>query len=141
MLQSAETLSPARKAWATRKARADARNHIAAVKHGVATPSPVGDSPVVTLDWDDSPCGPGRRHYVVLDLGTKHVGLFYSPTLEVARIDRVTFDRIAVAARGVSRRRLSAYIRQKMEQWQQFYPNDCERALARAKRAIAALRG
>lgn len=141
MPQATETMSPAQKAWATRKSRLAARDHIAAVKHGVTAPSPVGDSRVVTLDWDDSPCGMGRRHYVVLELGTKHVALFYAPTLEGARIDRVTFDRLARPAKGISRRRLAAFIREKTEQWQRWYPDDSERAVARAKRALAALRG
>lgn len=106
-------MNAAQKAWATRRARESARIEIATVKAGIKTASPAYDPnrPVVDLWLDDQRVGCGRRRYVVLEVGTKIVRLFYPPLLALVTIDRLTFDRHARPARDAKPRAIRRIIR------------------------------
>lgn len=135
-----ESLSPAQKAWATRRARDEARAHIIARKLGVAAPCPLAGHRIVRFYSEDAAIGLGWRHFVVVTMDARTVTLFYVPRLLNLKIDRLTFDRYARPARGSSIRRTEHLIREAIASWKQLFPEDCERACARAHRALAALR-
>lgn len=113
LAEYAAPISAAAKAWATRRARDAARVEIAAIKAGVTKPSPAydPDKPVVDLWLDDARVGCGQRRYIVLEVGTKAVKLFYPPQLVLITVDRVTFDRHARPARDAKVRKLARIIR------------------------------
>lgn len=113
LAEHAVPMNAAAKAWATRRAHAAARVEIAAIKAGVTKPSPAfdPDKPVVDLWLDDARVGCGQRRYIVLEVGTKWVKLFYPPQLVLVTVDRVTFDRHARPARDAKVRKLARIIR------------------------------
>ncbi|CAN7378435.1 hypothetical protein LJR220_003367 [Bradyrhizobium sp. LjRoot220] len=90
-------LSPAQKAWETRRAKAaghalQERQKAIEVE---AAPSPLVDARMIeiALDLPDIACG--RRRYVVLDIGPRTVRLFSAPSLIGINITREEFDRRA----------------------------------------------
>lgn len=111
-------MNAAQKAWATRRARAEARSTIATIKRGVENPSPAYDAskPVVDLWLDDNRIGCGQRRFIVLECGTKAVKLFYPPQLATITVDRVTFDRHAKPAADAKPRKLARIIRDNVAQ-------------------------
>lgn len=113
LAEHAAPMNAAQRAWATRRAHAAARVEIAAIKAGVTRPSPAydPDKPVVDLWLDDAKVGCGQRRYIVLEVGTKAVKLFYPPQLVLVTVDRVTFDRHARPARDAKVRKLARIIR------------------------------
>jgi hypothetical protein len=113
LAELAAPMNAAQRAWATRRARDAARVEIAAIKAGVEQPSRAfdPDKPVVDLWLDDARVGCGQRRYIVLEVGTRWVKLFYPPQLALVTIDRVTFDRHAKPARDAKVRKLARIIR------------------------------
>lgn len=113
LAEIAAPMNAAQRAWATRRARDAARVEIATIKAGVTKPSPAfdPDKPVVDLWLDDARVGCGQRRFIVLEVGTKHVKLFYPPQLVLVTVDRVTFDRHAKPARDAKVRKLARIIR------------------------------
>lgn len=111
-------MNAAEKAWATRRARREARNMIATLKRGIENPSPAYDTdkPVVDLWLDDARIGCGRRRFIVLECGSKAVKLFYPPQLATITVDRITFDRHARPAADAKPRRLCRIIRDNIAQ-------------------------
>jgi|SRR5581483_12307170 len=139
-LELSPTLSPAQKAWATRKARDRARASIAAVKVGIAAPSPVvaGGDKVVDLYLDDSRVGCGLRRFVVLEVGRKWVKLFSAPQLATVTVDRPTFDRWAKPARDAKPRKIAEIIRRNVAEAKRLELSFSE---SRAKQAVRILVG
>lgn len=133
-------LSPAQKAWATRKARDQYRANAEAAKAPVVTASPLAGAKIVTINLPESKIGCGYRTFVVIEIGTKWVTLFYQPTLQNIRIARLDFDRRARPEPGATPRRTARLIRKKIEQWQLLNPEDCELAVKRGRAALRALR-
>ena len=97
-------MSPAKKAWETRRLRASARVDIEARKRPVAIEaSPNTEAKMVELCLGDppgtqkakSPIGTGFRRLIVIEVGTKTAKLFSVPYLTNITIDRATFDRKA----------------------------------------------
>lgn len=138
LLDAPRELSPARKAWATRRLQAAARSDIAAIKQGITEPSPVGQSAMVSLWIDDNSAGCGYRRFVVLSIGSKFVELFHAGTLARVKVDRLTFDRKAAAV-PFHKRIVVDIIRRNMEERQQLFPKDCARRVAWAKQALTVL--
>lgn len=139
-------LNAAQRAWATRRARDAARVEIATIKAGVTKPSPAydPDKPVVDLWLDDARVGCGQRRYIVLEVGTKHVKLFYPPQLVMITVDRVTFDRHARPARDAKVRKLARIIRDNVAAAKRVNEAAGKPVMpdggARAKQALRALR-
>ena len=106
-------LSPAQKAWETRRARDAARADIAAINRGIETKAPAfkESKPVVDINLDHHAIGSGTRRFVVLDCGKSFVRLFCYPTLTSITIDRLTFDRKAKYARDAKPATIAAIIR------------------------------
>lgn len=114
MLQSQPVhLSPAQRAWQTRRQMASVRADQETLKAGVAEPTPVlkTSKPVVDLWLDEPAVGCGQRRFVVLDVGERRVRLFYYPTLTSVTVDRLTFDRHAKYARDAKRGTITRIIR------------------------------
>lgn len=139
-------MNAAQKAWATRRAREAARVEIATKAKGIKTPSPAydPDKPVVDLWLDDSRVGCGQRRYIVLEVGTRLVKLFYPPRLIMLTIDRLTFDRHAKPAADAKPRTLRRIIRDNMAYAKRINEasgtNVMPEGGARAKQAIAVLK-
>lgn len=142
-LDTAE-LSPAKKAWLTRRLRDEARAEQAQRKQeaaeAAASVSPLDGEKIVSYWCDDPTIGCGSRLFVVMDIGPQWVQLFYAPRLCHLRVDRVTFDKYAKPSRGSSPRKTVAIIEQAMATWRQQYPDECELACRRGERAIEKLR-
>lgn len=99
-------LSPAMKAWETRRAKAEGRAIVEARKIEAAAPeimSPLADAKMVTLWLDRQDVGCGLRRYIVLDIGARIVRLFSAAKLITIDIDRAEFDRYARPVRGKAR--------------------------------------
>lgn len=117
MLQvSPQRLSPAQRAWQTRRALAAARADQEVIKAGITAPTQVlkTSKPVVDLWLDDVAVGCGQRRFVVLDVGERMVRLFYYPTLTTVTVDRLTFDRHARYARDAKRETITRIIRRNL---------------------------
>jgi hypothetical protein len=144
--QQFEQMSPAAKAWATRRARDAARAEIATIKAGVDKPSAAvnPDKPVVDLWLDDARVGCGQRRFIVLEVGTRWVRLFYPPQLALVTIDRVTFDRHAKPAKDAKVRKLARIIRDNVASAKRINEAAGKPVMpdggARAKQALAVLR-
>jgi hypothetical protein len=140
------TMNAAQKAWATRRARDAARADIVTLNKGVEAPSPAlnESKPVVDLYLHDSPVGSGLRRYIVLECGPKWVKLFYYPSLTMVRIDRLTFDRKAKAAKDAKKRTLARIIRANVELAERINRQAGKPVMAEggvwAKQALAVLR-
>jgi hypothetical protein len=137
LAQVPDKLSPAQKAWVTRRARDEKREIITATKTGVDTPSPLEGEKIVSMVIDDDT---GRRLYVVLEIGDRWATLLYVPQLSLHRVDRLSFDRYGRASPGSSPRKTARLIRQQMKTWKQCFPDQHELACKRGERAIAILR-
>lgn len=134
-------LSPAQKAWVTRRARDAQREIIETTKAGVDKPSPLAGEKIVALQIDeDNEIGSGRRLYVVVEIGDRWVTLFHPPQLVNRRVDRLTFDRYARPSPASSPKKTVALIRQMAKTWRQCFPDEHEMACRRGERAIAALK-
>lgn len=120
MPATATNLSPAQKAWVTRRAMqaASATVTVPAVAAPVSriiqlkpVAAPVADEPLVNLWVDDPAVGCGLRLFVVVDRGDRFVSLM-TPSLATIRVERKYFDRYAKpATRGVRRSRVAEIIR------------------------------
>ena len=96
-------LSPAQKAWETRRAMATARAAIEARTVEAAAPikpSQIEDAKMVELWLDRQDVGCGYRRYIVLEIGTRVVRLFSASKLITITVDRAEFDRHARPVRG-----------------------------------------
>jgi hypothetical protein len=146
LAEHAAPMNAAQRAWATRRARDAARVEIATIKAGVTKPSPAfdPDKPVIDLWLDDARVGCGHRRYIVLEVGTKHVKLFYPPQLVLVTVDRVTFDRHARPARDAKVRKLARIIRDNVAAAKRVNEAAGRPVMpdggARAKQALAVLR-
>jgi hypothetical protein len=103
-------LSPAKRAWETRRAKAEGRAIVEARKIEATAPvtvSPLGESKMVALWLDRLDVGCGLRRYIVLDVGARIVRLFSAAKLLTIEVDRAEFDRYArpvrAKAKNVSR--------------------------------------
>ena len=131
------TLSPAKKAWLTRRARAleaaSAPSRSVVTQTATAIVRMNTDADLVTtrvyrepemvqveelqtvqIDLLDDPVvGNGRRLFVVLALSSKRARLFYPPTLQTTEIGRDVFDKyhVPVGPRRANRQRLADSIR------------------------------
>jgi len=96
-------LSPAMKAWETRRAKAEGRAIVEARKIEAAAPpppvSPVADARHVDLWLDRQDVGCGYRRYTVLDIGDRTVRLFSASKLIAIDVARSEFDRWAKPVR------------------------------------------
>lgn len=95
-------LSPAHRAWETRRAKAEGRAAIEAAKVAAVAPpepSPVADARHVQLWLDRQDVGCGYRRYTVLDVGDRVVRLFSASKLITIEVDRREFDRWAKPVR------------------------------------------
>jgi hypothetical protein len=94
-------LSPAQKAWETRRARAEAhalQERWKAIETE-ATPSPLQSARMIEIELDRPDVGCGRRRYIVLDIGPRKVRLFSAPSLISIDVTREEFDRRAKPAK------------------------------------------
>lgn len=99
---STSQLSPAMKAWETRRAKAEGRAIVEAAKIAAITPpapSPLADARHVQLWLDRQDVGCGYRRYTVLEVGERTVRLFSASKLIAIEVDRREFDRWARAVR------------------------------------------
>lgn len=99
-------LSPAQRAWETRRAKAEGRAIVEARKVEALAPetlSPLADSKMVALWLDRQDVGCGLRRYIVLDVGARLVRLFSAAKLITIDVDRLEFDRYARPVRGKAR--------------------------------------
>lgn len=95
-------LSPAHRAWETRRAKAEGRAAIEAAKVAAVAPpepSPVADARHVQLWLDRQDVGCGYRRYTVLEIGDRVVRLFSAAKLITIEVDRREFDRWAKPVR------------------------------------------
>lgn len=97
-------LSPAQKAWETRRAKADGRAIVEARKIEAASAPPAVMSPAsearhVKLWLDRQDVGCGYRRYTVLDVGDRTVRLFSASKLIAIDVDRREFDQWAKPVR------------------------------------------
>lgn len=138
--ETAPALTAAQKAWQTRRLAAAARADIVALKKGIETPAPIGDAAMVEINLDLPKIGCGFRRYLVMDIGPKMVALFYVPTLQVVRIDRLTFDRRAKKV-TFGKRVMTSLIRNNMEVRGRLFADHAETAqrLRDAETALAIL--
>lgn len=132
-------MTPAQKAWATRKARLAASvaavvsatsasalppssvivnrsweqpvAQVPAVAVPVFQTTPVERCELVEISIDDSKCGSGRRLFVVLEIGERMVRLFSPSSLVTVVVARSYYEKYAVGAKGVKRSRVAAIIR------------------------------
>lgn len=128
MQVQSEQLSPARKAWITRRAKALVRPvvfpppaaPIPSAPTTWMTPSvappppelqPVTELQVVELWLDDAVVGCGQRRFIVLDQSTREVRLFYAPLLATTTVPRRIFDAHHMPARKVRRKVIAEIIR------------------------------
>jgi hypothetical protein len=96
-------LSPAHKAWETRRAKAEGRAIIEARKVDATAPvkvSPLADAKMVELWLDRQDVGCGQRRYVVIEIGPRVVRLFSAAKLITIEVNRTEFDRYARPVRG-----------------------------------------
>lgn len=94
-------LSPAQKAWETRRAKAEGRAIVEARKvEPEVTVSPLADTKMVQLWLDRQDVGCGLRRYIVLDIGARLVRLFSATKLITIEVDRAEFDRYARPVRA-----------------------------------------
>jgi hypothetical protein len=94
-------LSPAAKAWETRRAKAEGRAIVEARKvEAPETISPLGEAKMVALWLDRLDVGCGLRRYIVLDVGARIVRLFSAAKLLTIEVDRAEFDRYARPVRA-----------------------------------------
>jgi hypothetical protein len=102
-IHQTKPLSPAQKAWETRRAKAEGRAIVEARKVEAAAPppppSPASDARHVELWLDRQDVGCGYRRYTVLDVGPRVVRLFSAAKLIAIDIDRCEFDRWAKPVR------------------------------------------
>lgn len=136
-LAATPELSPAQKAWVTRRARDAQREIITTTKTGIGAPSPLDGETIVSMVVNDDV---GRRLYVVLEIGDRWVTLFYVPQLAAQRVDRLSFDRYARPSPESSPRKTARLIRQQMNTWKQCFPDEHEMACRRGERAISVLK-
>jgi len=97
-------LTPAQKAWETRRAKAEGRAIVEARKIEAAAPppetiSPAADARHVQLWLDRQDVGCGYRRYTVLDVGDRTVRLFSASKLIAIDVDRREFDQWAKPVR------------------------------------------
>jgi hypothetical protein len=108
-------LSPAQKAWETRRAKAEGRALVekqnAIAEQAIV--SPRADARMVEIELDRSDVGCGRRRYVVLDIGPRMVRLVSAPSLIAIDVTREEFDRRAKAVRH-NGKTVAAIIRRNM---------------------------
>jgi hypothetical protein len=94
-------LSPAQRAWETRRAKAEGRAMVEARKvEPEVTVSPLADAKMVQLWLDRQDVGCGLRRYIVLDIGARLVRLFSAAKLITIDVDRAEFDRYARPVRA-----------------------------------------
>lgn len=141
-----ETLSPAKKAWLTRRRLAEERVEIEARKQEIRAAaeaaSPLAGVKLVRMWCDEPRIGCGQRVFVVIDIGPRWAQLFYPPLLCTWRVDRVDFDKHAKAAgAGASAGRTADIIKRRIVALREMAPDDCELASWRGERAIAMLDG
>jgi hypothetical protein len=112
-----QKLSPAQKAWETRRARIEGRAIVEQAKAKVAVeeakPSPLSDARMVEIELDRSDVGCGRRRYIVLDIGDWTVRLFSAASLIAIDVPRIEFERKAKPARH-NAKTVAAIIRRNM---------------------------
>src|ERR1700692_273405 len=99
-------LSPAQRAWETRRAKAEGRAIVEARHIEIAAPvtlSPLGEARMVSLWLDRQDVGCGLRRYIVLDVGAPLVRLFSAAKLLTIEVDRNEFDRYARPVRAKAR--------------------------------------
>lgn len=115
--QSTITMTPAQRAWATRRAMAQITADRETLKAGIATPAPAlkTSKPVVDLNIEHHAIGCGMRRFVVLECGERTVRLFCYAKLTAITIDRLTFDRKARYARDSKRDVVAKIIRRNLE--------------------------
>jgi hypothetical protein len=140
-------LTPAQKAWVTRRARDVARAVIVTKRQGTDKLSPLAGEKIVSYapsetegDKVATDIGAGRRLYVVVAINDSEAVLFYAPQLKTVRVDRLSFDRYAKPSPKSSPRNTAKLIRERMAQWRRCFPDECELACNRAERAIAKLK-
>jgi hypothetical protein len=124
MLTQPAALSPAQKAWITRRAKMAVRPAPTPAPvlpepdwmkpRAVATApqlEPVTDLPVIEINIDNAMVGCGQRRFIVLDLSAREARLFYAPLLATIVIPRKVFDDRHVPAKRVKRDVLADIIR------------------------------
>jgi hypothetical protein len=118
------------------RARYQARQDFAALRAGIKTPPPVGNSPMVEMFVNEPRIGCGFRRFVVLSVGPRWAFLFHAPSLQQLKVDRVTFDRHARQTE-FNQSTVGTIIRRNLEQAER---NQIRHSPRAAKFALSAIR-
>jgi hypothetical protein len=126
MLTEPVTLSPAQKAWITRRAKMATRPVAAPAPKAepdwmkprqvaeIPQLEPVTELRMVEINVDHRLLGCGQRRFVVLDMSAREVRLFYAPLLTTITIPRKVFNDRHAPAKRVKRDVLADIIRRKI---------------------------
>jgi hypothetical protein len=108
-----QELSPAKKAWITRRLLAEQRAKVEVAKVAIAAAPPKSNplnAVVIEINLDRADVGSGWRRWIVLSAGAAWVRLFNASTLQSIDVRRAVFDKGARVAK-FNRDNLAAIIK------------------------------